>query len=211
MRLGRLVLGLLAVLAVQLCQPAGHAQAGQTPGVQAGAAVAVTAAEAVLIDTSGTRLLGHGRVFAGRLTLEMADIQGRFVLLLIDDDGNIERHVGMRTFDGRLVVQLEGGVEIELHDFFAGRGIALQYVRPRDSSAGVGEDGPGDSDDGDDHEDDRDDDHDDGQEDDRDDDGDGGDEGDEGDEDDDPDDDDRADDGIDDEEEEDDGDEDDDD
>ncbi|MCW5818568.1 MAG: hypothetical protein KIT12_01545 [Trueperaceae bacterium] len=112
-----------------------------------------------MIDASGTRLLGHGQVRADRLTLDLADISGRFVLLLIDDDGNVERYLGALTPDARLVLQLADGVQVGISDFFAKRGIELLFggpgaartPQPDDDPAGPAVDDEGDDGDDDGH------------------------------------------------------------
>ncbi|MBW7916714.1 MAG: hypothetical protein H3C53_08545, partial [Trueperaceae bacterium] len=95
-RLGRnlLLIGLAAYLASPLAQ------------AQPAAGATVRPAEVVLIDASGTRLLGHGLVVGGKLALDLAEVTGRFVLLLVDDAGNVERLLGSRSPGGDLVLEL---------------------------------------------------------------------------------------------------------
>jgi len=148
-RLGRnlLLIGLAAYLAWPLAQ------------AQPAAGATVRPAEVVLIDASGTRLLGHGLVVGGKLALDLAEVTGRFVLLLVDDAGNVERLLGSRSPGGDLVLELVNGSSPTLAEFFASRGITLLLgsggAGAADAPAGPGSQpvGGDDEDDGDDQDD----------------------------------------------------------
>lgn len=148
-RLGRnlLLIGLAAYLASPLAQ------------AQPAAGATVRPAEVVLIDASGTRLLGHGLVVGGKLALDLAEVTGRFVLLLVDDAGNVERLLGSRSPGGDLVLELVDGSSPTLAEFFASRGITLLLgsggAGAADAPAGPGSQpgGGDDEDDGDDQDD----------------------------------------------------------
>lgn len=148
-RLGRnlLLIGLAAYLASPLAQ------------AQPAAGATVRPAEVVLIDASGTRLLGHGLVVGGKLALDLAEVTGRFVLLLVDDAGNVERLLGSRSPGGDLVLELVNGSSPTLAEFFASRGITLLLgsggAGAADAPAGPGSQpvGGDDEDDGDDQDD----------------------------------------------------------
>lgn len=96
---------------------------------QPGPGGAASPTEAILIDPSGTRLLGHGLFGGQKLVLDLADDTRDFVLLVVNDDGTMERLIGWQTAAGELFLQLPGGGAVGLTEFFARRGFGLVLVR----------------------------------------------------------------------------------
>lgn len=117
-------------------------------------------AEVLVLDQSGLQLLGYGTLAGKRLSLELTEQVGDFVLLLVGPFGELERFEGEEDADGALRLnQADGEVNLSLAEFFAGRNLDLLVVRkgrvrgpPAPEPSGPV--GPGDDDD-------RDDDHDD--------------------------------------------------
>src|SRR5690554_1856908 len=129
--------------------------------------------QVIVLDPGGSQLLGHGQLVGRRLSLELAQSVGDFVLLLVGPFGEVERLVGSEDADGALrLAHADGLDDVKLDVFFEGRNLDLVVVRkgrvrvpqPADGSAQGPDDGepnpdPGDDDDpGDDGPDDDDDD-----------------------------------------------------
>ena len=59
-------------------------------------------AEVIVMDRSGHQLLGYGQLIGHRLSLEVTQRVGDFVLLLIGPLGELERLMGSEDADGSL-------------------------------------------------------------------------------------------------------------
>lgn len=113
---------------------AANALAQAAPGPASQAALGEPR-QVLMLQPSGALVLGHGTLRNGRLVLSVAEDFRDFVLLLVDDEGAIERMIGHRTPTGQLVLRDAVGASASLQDFFAARGIelVLRVTRHRDT------------------------------------------------------------------------------
>jgi len=87
-------------------------------------------AEVIVMDRSGHQLLGYGQLTGHRLSLEVTQRVGDFVLLLIGPLGELERLMGSEDADGFLRLERADGKEnLSLAAFFEGRDLELVMMR----------------------------------------------------------------------------------
>lgn len=162
---------LLAVLALTKPAPAQSVwPAGQL------ASSDLEAAEFVMLDARGSRIVGHGQVKRGVLRLTVGRDVGDFVLLVALADGEVVRFEGRQWLGDSFRIALDDGSQVALDELVTDLGLRLRLERLDPDAPRSGRGAPGDEDDDDDRDDDQDEDQDyddpDDDDDDRDDDGD---------------------------------------
>src|SRR5690554_7270661 len=86
--------------------------------------------QVIVLDPGGSQLLGYGQLIGRRLSLELAQSVGDFVLLLVGPFGELERLVGSEDADGALRLAHAVGLDdVTLAVFFEGRNLDLIVVR----------------------------------------------------------------------------------
>ncbi len=94
----------------------------------------VTGTEVLLTDLSSEKIVGHGLVEAGALTLKLIDETGGFFLYFIFPDGQVATHQGEITPE-LIGVFTDTGELIDVTTVLAGRGgISLNIVRAQSIS-----------------------------------------------------------------------------
>ena len=93
--------------------------------------------EAFLTDGKGDALVGYGAVHGGLLVLRLGTGLDRFILVLVDPYGSMERFEGVRGAGNTLMLDTPEGKR-SLQALLRGRGIMLRTTHADDMGTGTG-------------------------------------------------------------------------